>query len=205
MSSLHQLMPDGRIRTPGVYAAPALKFDLAAEIRLLHAEEPWQAGHTAKTIAKYSDFRVVLVAIKAGAQLVQHKTYGRVSIQVLSGHILLNLPAEELEVGAGGLLTLDRELSHDVQALEDSVFLLTIAWPDHERQPARIVRPNALLHAIHRASLPRPWQQIGVKGKLSRLDSSGPGREQGLDCTLAETFPCSDSLSSIPNPVIKAG
>lgn len=25
-------------------------------------------------------------------------------------------------------------------------------------------------------------------------------REQGLDSTLAETFPCSDALSSIPNP-----
>lgn len=25
-------------------------------------------------------------------------------------------------------------------------------------------------------------------------------REQGLDQTLAETFPCSDPLSSIPNP-----
>jgi hypothetical protein len=26
------------------------------------------------------------------------------------------------------------------------------------------------------------------------------GREYGLDSTLAETFPCSDPLSSIPNP-----
>lgn len=204
MSSLHQAMPDGRIRTPGVYAAPALQFDLAAEIQLLHAEEPWQAGHTAKTIAKYPDFRIVLVAMKASAQLVQHKTYGRVSIQVLSGHILLNLPAGELEVEAGGLLTLDRELSHDVQAFEDSVFLLTIAWPGHERQPARIVRPSAL-HAIHRASLPRPWRQIDAKGNVSRLERPGSSRGRGLDYTLAETFPCSDSLSSIPNPVIKAG
>ena len=27
------------------------------------------------------------------------------------------------------------------------------------------------------------------------------GREEGLDNTLAETFPCSDPLSSIPNPL----
>lgn len=32
---------------------------------------------------------------------------------------------------------------------------------------------------------------------LQRDDS----KESGLDRTLAETFPCSDALSSIPNPV----
>jgi len=30
-------------------------------------------------------------------------------------------------------------------------------------------------------------------------------RERGLDATLAETFPCSDPLSSIPNPLSSPG
>jgi len=30
-------------------------------------------------------------------------------------------------------------------------------------------------------------------------------REEGLDATLAETFPCSDPLSSIPNPLPTLG
>jgi hypothetical protein len=30
---------------------------------------------------------------------------------------------------AGGLVALDRGLPHDVEAIEDSAFLLTIAWP----------------------------------------------------------------------------
>ena len=36
-------------------------------------------------------------------------------------------------------------------------------------------------------------------GNLAMEDCSVP-REQGLDDTLADTFPCSDPLSSIPNP-----
>jgi quercetin dioxygenase-like cupin family protein len=30
----------------------------------------------------------------------------------------------------GNLLALDRGVAHDVEALEDSAFLLTIAWPE---------------------------------------------------------------------------
>jgi hypothetical protein len=31
---------------------------------------------------------------------------------------------------AGRMLVLDRSLPHDVVAIEDSAFLLTIAWPE---------------------------------------------------------------------------
>jgi quercetin dioxygenase-like cupin family protein len=34
------------------------------------------------------------------------------------------------ELPAGHLLALDRAVPHDVKALEDSAFLLTIAWPE---------------------------------------------------------------------------
>jgi hypothetical protein len=33
------------------------------------------------------------------------------------------------ELTSGHLLALDRSIKHDVEALEDSAFLLTIAWP----------------------------------------------------------------------------
>jgi hypothetical protein len=36
------------------------------------------------------------------------------------------------DLPAGSLLALDRGLPHDVEALEDSAFLLTIAWPGRE-------------------------------------------------------------------------
>lgn len=124
---------NGRVREPGVLAATSLKFNLDEEIRQLQAEPRWQAGHTAKTIAKYSDFRVVLVVMKAGAQLVRHRTAGRISIQACRGSIRVlfsgTFESETVDMTAGDLLMLDREVAHDVEALADSAFLLTIAWP----------------------------------------------------------------------------
>lgn len=124
---------NGRVREPGVLAATSLKFNLEEEIRRLQAEPRWQAGHTAKTIAKYADFRVVLVVMKAGAQLVRHRTAGRISIQACRGNIRVlfsgEFKNETVNMSAGNLLMLDREVAHDVEALTDSAFLLTIAWP----------------------------------------------------------------------------
>lgn len=124
---------DGRVREPGVLAATSLKFDLEEEIRQLQAEPRWQAGHTAKTIAKYPDFRVVLIVMKAGAQLVRHRTAGRISIQACRGsmRVLFSgaFESETVDMTAGDLFMLDREVAHHVEALTDCAFLLTIAWP----------------------------------------------------------------------------
>jgi hypothetical protein len=34
-----------------------------------------------------------------------------------------------VDLALGGLLVLDRAVPHDVEALEDSAILLTLAWP----------------------------------------------------------------------------
>ncbi len=90
-----------RIREPGTYAALALSFDLQAEVDLLEGEKPWQAAHTAKTLVKHPDLRVVLVALRAGARLHQHETGARVSIQTLSGLINVCLPGTASELPQG--------------------------------------------------------------------------------------------------------
>ncbi len=59
----------------------------------------------------------------------QHSTAARISVQTLAGHIRLRLPDRTVELPAGGLLALDRCVSHDVEAEEDSAFLLTLSWP----------------------------------------------------------------------------
>jgi quercetin dioxygenase-like cupin family protein len=133
MATQEMTIHSGRVREPGVLAATSLKFNLEEEIRQLEAEPGWQAGHTAKTIAKYPDFRVVLVVMKAGAQLVRHRTAGRISIQACRGSIRLLFSGafenETVNMSAGDLVMLDREVAHDVAAVTNSAFLLTIAWP----------------------------------------------------------------------------
>jgi quercetin dioxygenase-like cupin family protein len=89
----------------------------------------------AKTLVKYDDFRVVLIALDAHARLPGHRTEGRISIQTVAGHIQVRAQGRTFDLPVGRLLALDRGLPHDVEALEESALLLTIAWPgtDEER------------------------------------------------------------------------
>ncbi len=52
-----------------------------------------------------------------------------ISVHTLNGHIRLHLPERVVDLPAGNLLALDQCVSHDVEASEDSAFLLTLSWP----------------------------------------------------------------------------
>ena len=128
-------------REPHPLSGTVLTFDLAAEASALMLEPTWKAtGHNAKTLIKYPDFRVVLIALRAGARMEEHQTDHCVTVQVLGGRVRLHLPTTKADLAPGTLLALDRTVSHDVEALEDSVFLLSLGWSKGDAaspQPAR--------------------------------------------------------------------
>ena len=113
-------------------AAPFLDFDLSAEVHRLRDEATWSTGRNARTLIKYDDFRVVLTALQAKVRVPEHKTDGRISVHVLSGHIQIKAAGRTFSLRPGGLLALDQGVPHDIEALEESAFLLTIAWPDRK-------------------------------------------------------------------------
>jgi hypothetical protein len=47
----------------------------------------------------------------------------------LRGHIRYSAEGQTYDLGAIGLLTVGVSIKHDVEAIEASVFLLTISWP----------------------------------------------------------------------------
>jgi quercetin dioxygenase-like cupin family protein len=53
-------------------------------------------------------------------------------VQTVRGHIRVRALGRTFDLPTGGLLALDQNVSHDLEALEDSAFLLTIAWPGRE-------------------------------------------------------------------------
>ncbi|MGH9505723.1 MAG: cupin domain-containing protein [Terriglobales bacterium] len=141
-NTTHAGPPDGGAAAKEPEAAPgrmretleptegaALHFDLAREMEQLEHEHPWQAGRNAKTIVKFGDFRIVLIVMHRESRLPGHHADGRVSVHALSGHIRLQVSGETFDLKAGQILVLDRGVRHDVEALEDSAFLLTSAWP----------------------------------------------------------------------------
>jgi quercetin dioxygenase-like cupin family protein len=128
--------PPARRRThPQPMAAPYLEFDLNAELRQLRQEPEWHTGQNAKTLVKYDNLRVVLIALKARARVPGHQTEGRISIQTIVGQIHVRAEGRTFYLPVGGLLALDRGLPHEVEAVEESAFLLTIAWPGEAEHP----------------------------------------------------------------------
>jgi quercetin dioxygenase-like cupin family protein len=132
MSDAHQEGSGRRRPHPRSMADPFLEFDLARELDQLHCEPEPASGQNAKTLVKYDDFRIVLTALRAHTRIPGHGTGGRISVQTVRGHIRVRALGRTFDLPAGGLLALDQNVSHDLEALEDSAFLLTIAWPGRE-------------------------------------------------------------------------
>ena len=131
----------------GHLAAPLMDFNLSNEIAQLHQEEAWlRTGHNSKTLVKHPDFRIVLIALKKGGRVEEHKADGRISIQTLIGQVRLRILGQSVDLPAGQLLALDRGLQHDVEAIEESSLLLTISWQKSVEKE--------LMTQVLRASLP---------------------------------------------------
>jgi len=115
----------------GTLSGPLLQFDLVSELDQLHQDESWlqATGRSSKTLVKHPDLRIVLIAMKANTRMHEHTAAARISVHSLSGHIRLHLPERVVDVPAGHLLALDQCVPHDVEAAEDSAFLLTLSWP----------------------------------------------------------------------------
>ena len=113
---------------------PHLSFDLAVEVDRLKREAPWRDhGHNAITLAKYPDLRFVVMALKKGAKMTTREPDERVSLQVLTGRIRVRVGKRDLELGQGHLLTMDRAQAHEVEALEEASFPLTLSWPSRAK------------------------------------------------------------------------
>jgi quercetin dioxygenase-like cupin family protein len=108
-----------------------LHFNLSDELRQLRKEDSWTrgSGRSSRTLAKYPDFRIVLVLMKPGSEMKEHHADARISIQTLQGRVRLQLSDQAVELGSGELMCLESGIHHDVKALEESAFLITVSWP----------------------------------------------------------------------------
>ncbi len=87
---------------------PLLAFNLGKEIERLRREEHWlKDGRISETLVKYSDFRIVLILMKAGTLMRVHKADARISIHCLSGRLMVHLPEKLVDLSAGNLLVLE--------------------------------------------------------------------------------------------------
>ena len=85
------------------------------------------SGRSAKTVfgGHEHQLRQTLIALKAGESLAEHESSGEATLQVLEGRVLLRFGDLSWNGSPGDLLIIPDGL-HSLDAIEDSVILLTV-------------------------------------------------------------------------------
>jgi len=109
-------------------APQVAQIDLSEERKRVRHQAGWnEHGHAATTLFKYPDVRAVLIGMKPGARMREHQTDGRVSLQCLSGRVRIHALDQVVDLTAGHIVTLEKQVPHDVEAIEECDLLLTVA------------------------------------------------------------------------------
>ncbi len=107
-----------------------LALRIEREAKRLKQEPEWIMGReNGITLAKYPHMRVVLVALKKGTSLREHKVEGPMSLSVLDGKIGVEVSGVSYDLFSKGLLTLQKSVPYDIRAMTNSLFLMTIVRP----------------------------------------------------------------------------
>jgi quercetin dioxygenase-like cupin family protein len=115
-------------RAPQHLAETLQVFDLQAELAQARLERGYREGErSANTLVKGGNLRIVHMVLRAGNRLQEHEAAGWISIQSVAGRLRVHAAGQTADLPSGHLLALAGGIRHDVEALEDSAFLLTIA------------------------------------------------------------------------------
>lgn len=86
------------------------------------------SGRSAVTVygGREHDLRQTLIALSADCVLGEHESPGEATLQVLTGRVRLHASGSQTDAIEGDHLVIP-PARHDLQALTDAVFLLTVA------------------------------------------------------------------------------
>jgi quercetin dioxygenase-like cupin family protein len=108
--------------------AALLCFDLPAAIEKIKQEESWKMGErNSLTLMKSEFMRIVLIALHGQSEINFNQSGNVISVQLLEGKLNFQTADESIMMKKGNLITIHEETAHTLIAVEESVFLLTIA------------------------------------------------------------------------------
>jgi quercetin dioxygenase-like cupin family protein len=115
-------------RTARPEATPLHQFDLEAEVQRLTQEPVWRSGsRNAITLTKEPGLRVVLTVLRKGTRLHEHQAGGPLTLQVISGRLDVRAAGRSLTLSPGHVVVLEAAVDHEVEAVDEAAFLLTLA------------------------------------------------------------------------------
>ena len=109
-------------------AGEMVSLSIANEVARLKAKPEWSsADRLAASLVKDDALNILLMMLKKGARLAEHRTKGPIAIQVLSGSVRFSAGNKSANLSSGSIVALDRNIVHELEGLEESLVLLTTA------------------------------------------------------------------------------
>jgi quercetin dioxygenase-like cupin family protein len=109
-------------------AGEMLSLDIKDEAARLKTKPEWSSvSRLAVSLVKDDALNILLMVLKKGARLAEHRTKGPIAVHVLSGSVRFSAGSKYVELSPGNIAALDREVVHELEALEESVVLLITA------------------------------------------------------------------------------
>jgi quercetin dioxygenase-like cupin family protein len=108
--------------------AALLHLRLGEQLERLRQEPTWRTrGRNAITLTKEPGLRLVLMLLGKGTKLSEHQAAGPLTFHLLSGSVTFRAGARVESLAAGDVVVLESAVEHEVEALEESSCLLTLA------------------------------------------------------------------------------
>ena len=104
----------------------SITFDLATKMHEA-ASLPLSGGRATHAIVTFPNLKLFVIYMPSGSTWAEHSTPGRIAVQVLKGRIIMSVGDEQRDLAASHGVALDSNVKHDVHAIEESWFLLTVA------------------------------------------------------------------------------
>ncbi|MGL2763964.1 cupin domain-containing protein [Helicobacter pylori] len=80
-----------------------------------------------EALSENSSNKEMCICMPKGAVMDKHKAPGAISVQVLEGKIVFEVGDEKIEMPKGALISLEAQVSHRLDALENSVIRLSLS------------------------------------------------------------------------------
>ncbi len=113
------------------------------------------SGPNVRILSDVGTSRVVLFSFRMGQRLREHHASSPLLVQVVSGTVAFEARGHAIEVAAGSLLQLERNVPHSIVAISDAIVLVTMT-PSPKRHSLSAEVFDKLTPLVTRPRTPRP-------------------------------------------------
>lgn len=111
--------------------APLVSIDIPKIVNQITSEDSWfKNDRNAITVFKTTGYRIVVVALKANAEMTtdsENLVNGIITFNVLQGSLALSANNEMRQLGSGCVAVLHENLSYQITTTETCIFLMCVS------------------------------------------------------------------------------